>query len=120
MVTVGWVNLKDQRAQLRTYNCLSAMHSQRFGGRVLDIDPGSYQQFYDQAQRLLSSQGMAVQVEDTPPPVSRSSAPPPPKKGVSAGTVIVLLLIFLVLVVGAAGIFYMYVYRAGHLDGLLG
>jgi hypothetical protein len=72
-ITVGWVDIPQRRAVLRTYRCLHAMHQARYRGRPFDLDMGSYDGFFDQAKGLLAACGLAITEEDDQP----SSIPPP-------------------------------------------
>lgn len=74
VVTVGWVDLGQRRASMRTYRCLNGLHQARYRGRTIDIDQASYNAFFDQAKALLGSCGLLVTDEDEP---TSNSAPPP-------------------------------------------
>lgn len=68
-LTVGWVNVAGKSAQLRTYVCLQKMHTS--AKRQFDLEPTSYQQFFDNAKSFLAQQGMQVHIEMEPPaPIS--------------------------------------------------
>jgi len=77
-VTVGSVNVAAKSGVLRTYSCLSKMYLQR--GKPLDVEPQSYQQFFDSARMFLGQQGITVQIEMEPP--SGGSIAPPKQSGV--------------------------------------
>lgn len=77
VLTVGWIDLSNGQMCLRTYGCLQEMHAQRFGKQPFDLDPQTYQAFFDQANQFFARQGMRVQIEAqsaiTAPPASKSS-----------------------------------------------
>lgn len=93
-ITVGFVDIPQRRAVLRTYRCLLAMHQARFRDRPFDLDPHSYESFFHQAKGLLGACGLMVTEEDDaraslsaisqrPPP--QSAAQPQPQQ---LGTVV--------------------------------
>lgn len=73
-ITIGWVDIPQRKASLRTHRCLVGVHQARYRGRPLDIDKTSYDAFFDQAKGLLAACGLAVTEEDE----VHSSVPPPP------------------------------------------
>ena len=85
-IAIGWVEIAQKRAELRTFRVLLAMHNARFRGRPFDLDAGSYQAFFEQARQLLSACGVQVNVEDDarsvpsnrPPPLTAAPAPVSP------------------------------------------
>lgn len=77
MLTVGWVDIPQRRATLRTHRALVAVHQARFKGRPLDVDPSSYNAFFDQAKGLLGACGLFVTEEDE----AAVSVPPPAPLG---------------------------------------
>jgi hypothetical protein len=74
-LTVGWVDIPQRRAGIRTYRCLQGMHYARFRDRPFDVDPNSYNAFFDQSKALLAACGLYVIDEDEVPPAI--SQPPP-------------------------------------------
>ncbi|NUP12706.1 MAG: hypothetical protein HOW73_42240 [Polyangiaceae bacterium] len=77
VLTVGWVDIPQRRAGLRTHRCLLAMHQARFRDRPFDLHEGSYNAFFDQAKGLLGACGLFVTEEDEAP-AAISTPPPPP------------------------------------------
>ncbi|MBK6513621.1 MAG: hypothetical protein IPM79_25050 [Polyangiaceae bacterium] len=73
-LTVGWLDIPQRKAALRTHRCLSSMHYARFGDRPFDVDTGSYNAFFDQAKGLLAACGLQVAEEDDAP--AAISSPP--------------------------------------------
>ncbi len=105
-ITVGWMDLATRQAMLRSFGCLEAMHRQRFPKQHFDLNPQSYQLFFDQAVQLFREQTFACQVEQNAPPLS--GAPPPPAASSSRVAVYVLLGLFTcgLVVVAAAAVLY--------------
>jgi hypothetical protein len=82
VVTVGWVDIGERRAMMRTHAALELIHRERFRGRPFDVDPASYATFFEQARSFLQSCGFNVKVESDAAPSSvtpgmSSYAPPP-------------------------------------------
>ena len=67
-VTVGWVDVGERRGMIRTHVALLALHRERFGGRPFDVDPTSYEVFFEQARSFLQSCGFNVKVENDAEP----------------------------------------------------
>jgi hypothetical protein len=63
-LTAGWADVPGRRALLRTHACLRAMHHQRFPERPFEVDPATYQQFFDVARDLLAACGLDVAIEN--------------------------------------------------------
>jgi hypothetical protein len=77
-VTIGWVDIGERRAMVRTHGALAALHAERFRDRAFDVDPTSYSAFFEQVRSFLDSCGFAVKVEaDGAPPSSELRNPPP-------------------------------------------
>jgi len=64
VITAGWADVPGRRALLRTHACLRAMHHQRFPDRPFEVDPSTYQQFFDIARDLLAACGLDVTIEN--------------------------------------------------------
>lgn len=62
-VTVGWVDVGERQAMLRSHAALETIHRERFRGRVFDLDRASYATFFEQARSFLMSCGFDVKVE---------------------------------------------------------
>lgn len=69
-VTVGWVDVGERQAMLRTHGALESIHRERFRGRVFDVDRASYAVFFEQAKSFLQSCGFEVKVEAEGGPAS--------------------------------------------------
>mgnify|MGYP000007275072 CR=1 FL=1 len=67
VLTAGWVDIPQRKATLRTYRCLSNMHLTRYQGRPFDVEPESYNAFFDQAKAHLGACGLVVVDEDNAP-----------------------------------------------------
>lgn len=67
VLTAGWVDIPQRKATLRTFRCLSNMHLARYQGRPFDVDPTSYNAFFDQAKAHLGACGLMVMDEDNAP-----------------------------------------------------
>lgn len=76
-LVIGWMNVAENRAELRAYPVLAEIHRQRFGG-VLDLSRPDYDGFLDEARRFFSEEGIALELLSEPP------APPPSKASASA------------------------------------
>ncbi len=89
-VTVGWVDVTKKRASLRTLGCIEGMARAR--RRANELDPATYQTFFNEAQQFLTAHGFAVQYEAEPPPASV----PPPANGSSGTRIAAWLMISLI------------------------
>lgn len=69
-VTVGWVDVGERQAMLRTHTALETLHRERFRGRPFDVDRASYATFFEQAKSFLMSCGFDVKVEAEGGPAS--------------------------------------------------
>jgi len=63
-LTIGWLDLSNGAANLRTYGRLHQLHAQRFGRQPFDLEPESYQAFFNGAHQFFSKQGIRVEVEE--------------------------------------------------------
>lgn len=84
-LVIGWMNVAENRAELRTYDVLAEMHRLRFGN-ALDLTQTDYEGFLDEARRFFSEEGIQLELASeapAPPPV-RSAAPEKPERGVLA------------------------------------
>jgi len=106
-VTVGWIDLSVGQTCLRTYGCLQQMHAQRFGARPFDLDPQSYQAFFDRACQFFSSQGMRVQIE-----TQSELAATAPKAASGSKNLILVIVVVLALfaIVAIAGLGWVYIH----------
>lgn len=69
-VTVGWVNLREHVAHLRTHTCLAELHLTRFGNDVpLPVERESYEHFVALASDFFRQYGMRLEMEALPPKV---------------------------------------------------
>jgi hypothetical protein len=100
--TVGWANIPEHRALLRTHGCLAEMHRHRFGKERFDLDEIGYQQFFDRTRSFLLEQGFLVDVETRAPLTTR---PPPDEQTGRRGTAAFLLLTVLLALAGLAAWF---------------
>lgn len=84
-MTVGWVDIAERKAMLRTFGCVQGLHQQRFKGRPIGIDQASFTAFFDYARSFLASCGMQLAIENEAPPPAISSRPPPAAPETSIG-----------------------------------
>jgi hypothetical protein len=97
VATLGWANLADKTAELRTHGVV-AMQAKATLGRALDIALVDYVQFADKAAHLLEQLGVEVdnvetasRVSERPParaserPAARRSSAPSIRPAVSKG-----------------------------------
>jgi hypothetical protein len=75
--TVGWANIPEHRALLRTHGCVAEIYRQRFGNQTFDLDEIGYQRFFDRTRSFFLEQGFLVDVETRAP---RTTRPPPDTK----------------------------------------
>lgn len=95
-VTVGWIDLAQSTMMMRTYGCLVQLHQARFGNRPFDLDPITYQSFFDRANEWFASQGMRMQVEDRSALPAPAPAPAGSSKALLIGAVVALAIFGLV------------------------
>lgn len=118
VITVGWVDIGERRALLRTHGCLETLHYERFKNRPFDVDRESYSGFFDQVKSFFDSCGLAVTVEGEPspasvPPSRLASRAPPPQAGTSSS--VLWLMTFSAFMLGAVvGGFIVYWRLRGH------
>lgn len=62
-ITVGWVDVGERQAMMRSHGALDSIHRERFRGRAFDLEPTSYATFFEQAKSFLMSCGFEVKVE---------------------------------------------------------
>jgi hypothetical protein len=117
-LTVGWVDIGERRALLRTHGCLEALHFERFKNRPFDMDRASYAGFFDQVKSFFDSCGLAVTVEGEP---GTASVPPSrlaeQRDAATSGTSssVVWLMTFSAFMLGAVvGGFIVYLRLRGH------
>lgn len=75
-LVIGWMNVAENRAELRTYDVLDEIHRQRFGS-PLDLVRGEYEGFLDEARRFFSEEAIALELlteAPAPPPVRAAAA----------------------------------------------
>jgi hypothetical protein len=94
-ITVGWINMSNHTAQLKTYGCLEALQAQRYGGGP-GVDRMSYQDFLDQVQRLCGQQSVTLTWQVEPP-----KGPAPVKEIRRVGRSHTFLMVFLVILLAA-------------------
>ena len=99
-VTVGWVNVPNKSAMLRTYVCLQKMHAAT--RRPFDVEPTSYQQFFDNAKGFLAQQGMQVKIEMEPPAPISAAASQSESSGLGIKIFILIAGLFLLAAIVAA------------------
>jgi hypothetical protein len=63
-IALGWVDLKQYRASLRTYARLAEMHRERTDDLVLGLDKEAYDRFCELAQNFFWEYGLAVDLEN--------------------------------------------------------
>lgn len=117
-LTVGWVDIGERRALLRTHGCLEALHYERFKNRPFDVDRASYSGFFDQVKSFFDSCGLAVTVEGEP---SAASVPPSqlvgrePAHGGGTSSSVLWLMTFSAFMLGAVvGGFIVYLRLRAH------
>lgn len=111
-ITVGWVDIGERRASLRTYRYLETMHQERYKGRGFDVEQRGYVGFFDQAKGFLESCGFGVTVENEGVPRSLPPSRITPDSGSSS--TVVGLMVFSAFMLGAVvGGFIVY-WRLGH------
>lgn len=103
-LVVGWMNVADNRAELRAFSVLDAIHRQRFGSGV-DLVRADYETFLDEARRFFAEEAIAFELatEAPPPPAARGpsrESAAAPAAGVSLGLVGLLLVLTVALGVG--------------------
>lgn len=99
-VTVGWVDRIGKKARLRTWIALERLHRQRFPDLPFDVDRAGYQTFYNNARRLMESEGLVLEVESRVP---RAAGGPGRSSGGGALLAVLVLLLVLLLGTAAAG-----------------
>jgi len=98
--TVGWANIPEHRALLRTHGCLTEMYRHRFGNQPFDLDEVGYQQFFDRTRAFFLEQGFLVDVETRAPLTSRPPSGGETRRG--PGLAVLLLLAVVLALSGLA------------------
>ncbi len=80
MIAIGWVNVATKQCLLRSYECVMAMHRQRFPDAA-ELDEIAYNLFFKAVRPFFEQREMKVEIEerapDRRPPLSPQAAPPP-------------------------------------------
>lgn len=106
-LVIGWMNVAENRAEMRAYHVLAEMHRQRFG-KNLDLPRHDYDQFLDEARRFFAEEAITLDlIEDAPAPPRPASAEAPltsaaPATSGGVGIGVVLLLLSLTVALGVA------------------
>jgi len=66
VITAGWANLAERRAEVRTFRYLSVTHAQRFKGQTIPIDQASYEAVAKKLQEWFTKQGFVLTILDAP------------------------------------------------------
>ncbi len=101
-LTVGWANIPEHRALMRTHGCLAEMYRHRFGNQPFDLDEIGYQLFFDRTRSFFLEQGFLVEVETRAPLTTR---PPPAAETRRQKAPVFLLLGLLLALAGLAAWF---------------
>jgi hypothetical protein len=112
-LTAGWIDRAQGTAQLRTYEYLVEQHRQR--GRALQLDPATYQVFFEKAQKFLDQEKLPVKIASSASPAGGPSAAVSTKKGLSPLVLLIIvlvLLLLLALVVVGGGVLYYIMMRS--------
>ena len=116
-LAVGWVDIGERRAVLRTHGCLEALHYERFKNRAFDVDRESYAGFFDQVKSFFDSCGLAVTVEGDAGAVSvapRELTREPHARRGDSGSVTALMLFSAFMLGAVTGGFVVYLRLRGH------
>ncbi len=98
-VTVaGSADQMEKKAELRSWDYLQQLHSQRFKGKTLPIDRVQYAALLKRMQAFFADQGLAIVMVEAPTPVAAPVAVP---GGGSKGMVIVTFLVVALAIAGA-------------------
>jgi hypothetical protein len=113
VLTVGWVDLAQRTALLRTYGHMAQLHRARFGNsRPFDLDVASYQAFLDHCRRYFDAQAIRIQYEDESVQLPAPAKSPQQKNNTTLILIIVALLLLLLLTIaGGAGAYFFLVLR---------
>jgi hypothetical protein len=66
VITAGWANLAERRAEVRTFRYLAVTHAQRFKGQPIPIAQASYDELSKKLQAWFTQQGFVLTILDAP------------------------------------------------------
>lgn len=73
-LVVGWMDVGENIAELRSWRVLAAMHQQRFG-QALDLPQAEYDAFVEEARRFFTEEAIPLRVvDDVPVPPRQRTA----------------------------------------------
>jgi hypothetical protein len=103
-ITVGWIDRSKGMAQLRSFEFLAEQHRQR--GKLFNVDPTSYQEFFDKTKKFLDQERLPVRVESSP--VSAAAPARSEKSGLSplVWIAVILFILFCLAVVGTVALYF--------------
>jgi hypothetical protein len=102
-VTVaGSADQMEKKAEIRSWDYLQALHSQRFKGKTLPIDRAHYAALVKRMQLFFADQGLAVVMLEAPAMPAGAAAP-----ARSGGSGAMIMVVFVIVAAIAAGLFFL-------------
>jgi hypothetical protein len=91
---VGYANHAEGKAELRTYDYVSAVYRQRYHGK-LDLDRAAYEAFVAFAKQLFTALHLRTSIVGPPADLTEESPASPERRGAGTASVVVLLVVLL-------------------------
>jgi hypothetical protein len=108
-IVIGSANGMERAVELRTFDHIAELHTRRFKGAPLPIDPEQYKQLLKRLQSFFGTQGLMVTMT-----ALSQSRPPPPADGNMASSNTPLILVGVLFVMLAILVVIVLALRARH------
>jgi hypothetical protein len=86
-IVIGWINVGENKAEMRAYHVLAEMHRQRHGpNSQVDLDKGEYESFLNDVRAFFAEEEMPTRiVDEIPAAPTRKQGAGAPARGSSGG-----------------------------------
>lgn len=106
-IVVGWINVGENKAEMRSFAVLAEMHRQRHGAAAqIDLDRSEYDSFLNDVRAFFAEEEMPTRVVDEVPASpaamrqNTASQAPVRSSGMGGGMVVLLAVVAIVLGLG--------------------
>jgi hypothetical protein len=106
-VTVGWVDIPERKAELRTFGCLLEVHSQRHANLPFALHDEGYDNFLFRTRKFFEAKAITVVEVDTAPVLEKLPESPSAAERRSGG-VGGLVVALVGLGIAAAAVWYVF------------
>jgi hypothetical protein len=102
-LVVGWMDVGENVAELRSWRVLDAVYQQRFGGKI-DLPQSEYDAFLNDARSFFAEESIPVRLVEDIPAAPRSRADPSMATSGSSEGMSVAVLILVALAMAVVGV----------------